>query len=115
MKDNRNTSKKDTDILVYVLSTIFVFILAYIDYLTSDYSLVLFYIVLIVASTWYTNIVFGFCIATLCAIVEAVSDYYVHSDAVFNSLYYLNWTCNILIYMSLSITIYYVRLKHDNK
>jgi hypothetical protein len=109
------TSKKLTKILVYPLTIIFLLVLAYVDYLTSDYSLVLFYILIVVAATWYTNIVFGICCATLCVIAEAVSDYYVHHDAVFHPLYYWNWTCNLIIYVMLSIIIYIVRLKQNKK
>jgi hypothetical protein len=115
MKDIRNTSKKLTKILAYPLSIIFMLMLAYVDYLTSDYSLVLFYILIVVASTWYTNIAFGISSATLCAIFEAVSDYYVHHDAVFNPVYYWNWTCNLIIYVTLAIIIHYVRLEYNKE
>lgn len=111
----RNTSKKLTKILAYPLTITFMLVLAYVDYLTSDYSLVLFYILIVVAATWYTNIVFGICCATLCVIVGAVSDYYVHHDAVFHTLYYWNWTCNLIIYVMLSIIIYFVRLKQNKE
>jgi hypothetical protein len=115
MKDIRNTSNKLVKILAYPLSMIFMFLLAYIDYITADYSLILFYVLIVVAATWYTNIVFGICSATLCAIVEAVSDYYVHHNAVFNPVYYWNWACNLIIYVTLATFIYYVKFKQHNR
>jgi len=115
MEERSNASKQYANILACMLSITLALLLAYVDYITSDYSLVLFYILLVTATTWYTNLVIGVFIATLCAIVEAVSDYFVHHDAVFNSLHYWNWTCNFLLYCALSFIIYYVRLKHNNE
>jgi hypothetical protein len=100
-------------ILVYPLIIMFMLMLAYVDYLTSDYSLVLFYILIVLAATWYTNIVFGICSAILCALVEAISDYYVHHDAVFNYVYYWNWTCNLMIYATFCFIIHYIRIKKN--
>jgi hypothetical protein len=111
MNDIGNTSNKLNKILVYLISLMSMLILAYIDYLTSDYSLVLFYILIVSASTWYTNIAFGFLSATLCAIFESISDYYVHGGEVFSSVYYWNWSCNLIIYVTLSAIIYYMKVK----
>jgi len=102
-------------ILAYPLSIIFMFLLAYIDYITADYSLVLFYVLIVVGATWYTNLVFGTCIATLCAIAGAVSDYDVHHDAVFHPVYYWNWSCNLIIYVTLSFLIYYIKIKQHKR
>jgi inner membrane protein involved in colicin E2 resistance len=113
MKNIFNISTKLSKIMTYLLSIIVMLILAYVDYLTSDYSLVLFYILIVSVSSWYTNIGFGIISATLCAIVEAVSDYYVHGDAVFNSVYYWNWSCNLIIYATLSIVICYSKIKRE--
>lgn len=115
MKDIRNTLNNITKILAYPLSIIIMFMLAYVDYLTADYSLVLFYVLIVVGATWYTNLAFGICIATLCAIVEAVSDYYVHHGAVLHPVYYWNWTCNLVIYVTLSFVIYYVKIKQHKR
>jgi K+-sensing histidine kinase KdpD len=107
------TPRKLSKIITYLLCMAFMLILAYVDYLTSDYSLVLFYILLVFASSWYTNIAFGILSAFLCAIVEAVSDYYVHGNAVFNAVHYWNWSCNLVIYVTLASIVCYLKIKKD--
>jgi inner membrane protein involved in colicin E2 resistance len=113
MNDIDKIPKKLSNLIKYLLSMTFMLILAYVDYLTSDYSLVLFYIMLVSASSWYTNIWFGILSASLCAIVEAVSDYYVHGSAVFNPIYYWNWSCNLIIYVTLAIIVCYSKIKSE--
>jgi len=111
MNDIGNTPKKLSKIITYLLSITFMLILAYVDYLTSDYSLVLFYILLVSASSWYTNIGFGILSASLCAIVESISDYYDHGSAAFSPVYYWNWSCNLIIYVTWAIIICYSKIK----
>jgi len=113
MKSISNTSNKLRNILAYLLSIIYMLVLAYVDYVTSDYSLILFYILIVSASTWYTTIGFGVLSATFCGIVQAVSDYYVHGSEVFAPIYYWNWICNFLIYVTLAFIIHYLtQLSH---
>ena len=113
MKHTKNTANKFNRVVVYLLSLMSMLILAYIDYLTSDYSLVLFYILIVTISSYYTNNIFGILSATLCAVAGAISDYCVHSNEVFSSVYYWNWSCYLIIYVTLSIIIYYMKLKKD--
>ena len=85
--------------LVYVASVTVTVLLGYVDYLSSDYSLALFYIMIIVAATWYSSFTFGTVSAVFSTVAEAVSDYCVHGEAVFNPLYYWNWSCDLVVFV----------------
>jgi hypothetical protein len=99
MKDSLTNPKPVPKALVYVASIVVTALLGYIDYLSSDYSLALFYIMIIVATTWYSSLVFGIMSAVFSTAVEAVSDYYVHGEAVFHPVYYWNWGCDLVVFV----------------
>ena len=95
--------------------TIFVILLAvlgYVDYLTSDYSLALFYILYVVGLTWYTNMVYGMMGAFMATISGAISDYYTHFDAVFQPMYYWNWGNDLIIFIIISVSVTYIKRHH---
>ena len=99
MKNALKDQKRVPKTLVYIASIAITLMLGYIDYLSSDYSLALFYIMIIVAATWYSSFTFGLVSAVFSTVVEAVSDYCVHGEAVFHPLYYWNWSCDLVVFV----------------
>ena len=90
--------------ILFVLFLIMIVMLGYIDYVTSDYSLILFYIIYIVGLSWYTNISYGITGAFMATFAEVISDYYTHYDAVFQPLYYWNWCNDLIIFIIISLS-----------
>jgi hypothetical protein len=98
--------------IAFAIFVILLAVLGYIDYLTSDYSLALFYILYVVGLTWYTDMTYGVMGAFMATISGAISDYYTHFDAVFQPMYYWNWFSNFLIFTIISISVAYIKRHH---
>ena len=106
---NLHVITKNVAFILFVMS---IFILGYIDYLTSDYSMVLFYILYIVGLCWYKNLAYGILGALMSTLAEAISDYYIHYDAVFQPLYYWNWFSDLIIFITICISVAYIKRHH---
>ena len=83
--------------------------LGYIDYITSDYSLILFYILVAVAATWYLNIRHGISSSILSVILQAISDYNDHHDEVFQAVYYWNWGNSLVIMIVICLFVHIIK------
>src|SRR5512137_2422249 len=83
--------------LISIVCFTIILVLGFIDFITSDYSLILFYIIVVVAATWFINIWYGIAGAVISGVIQAVADYYDHHDEVFQTLYYWNWTSELIV------------------
>lgn len=98
--------------IAVILFIVMLFALGFVDYLTSDYSMVLFYLLYIVGLTWYTSVAYGILGAFMATITEAISDYYTHYDTVFQPIYYWNWRNDLLIFIIICIMVTYIKKHH---
>jgi len=87
--------------------------LGYVDYLTGDYSMDTFYLLVIFGITWFTGRGFGAICAVEAVLAETFADYYSHNGEVLNSVYYWNWTSDLLIFLALCFFTAYVRKMVD--
>ena len=99
--------------IAVIFFIVMLLILGLVDYITYDYSMVLFYILYVVGLTWYTTTAYGILGAFMATITEAISDYYTHNDAVFHAVYYWNWCNDLIIFMILCIMVAYIK-KHNH-
>ena len=101
-----------TNNIAFAIFIVLLAVLGYVDYLTADYSLALFYILYVVGLTWYTNIAYGMIGAFMATIAGAISDYFTHYDAVFHPIYYWNWINDLIIFIVISVTVSYIKRHH---
>ena len=59
-------------------SVVLVMLLGVSDYLTGDYSLIIFYLLPIAAAGWYGGVRCGVLIAVQCGCARFLSDYFLH-------------------------------------
>ena len=98
---------------IFISFVTFMLLIGYIDYLTSDYSMVLFYILYVAGLSWYLNASFGIVGAVMATIVAAMSDYFDHHDSVFQPMYYWNWFSSLAIFIMICVAVTLIK-KHNN-
>jgi hypothetical protein len=108
---NPKMKKLTVPLIIIVLSVIIG--LGYVDYLTGDYSMNPFYLLVIFGVSWFTGRGFGTICAVEAVFAEIFADYYSHHGDVLNSLYYWNWTSDLLIFLSLCFLTAYIRKMVD--
>ncbi len=84
--------------LLFFISLMLIVLLGYLDYLSGDFSFDFFYLAVIFIVTWYTNFTLGIIFVAESVIAEVISDYYVHYDSVFQTLYYWNWFSDLFVF-----------------
>jgi hypothetical protein len=94
---------------IFLAGIVLIVLLGYIDYLTGDYSMNMFYLVVIFAVTFFTNKYYGIVCATEAVMAEAMADYYVHKGFVFEMIYYWNWMSDLVIFVGLCIATSFVK------
>lgn len=71
-------------------------IIGVVDYLTGDYSLVIFYLIPISCAAWYCGRRSGLLLACASLATRIVSDYALHGSELRSSLHYWNFTIEAL-------------------
>lgn len=94
-------SKKNSpafSVKVFIIATIVVSILGYIDYLTGEISIDLLYLLCIGMVTWHTNMVFGILCVIEIFFAKTTADYFCQIK-VGTHLYEWNSLNDIIIYL----------------
>jgi hypothetical protein len=65
-----------------------VFLLGVIDYLTRDYSLIIYYMIPVALGSWFTGAGFGIAVAIVSGVVRFCADYATYTE--FSIVNYLN-------------------------
>ena len=100
---------KKFSVLIFTTAVALILSLGYVDYLTGDYSMEMFYLVAIYAVTWFTNKWFGIICAIEAVSAEALADYCVHNGAVFDKLHYWNWGSDLVLFVGFCMVTSLVR------
>lgn len=92
--------------LIFVIGLILVAILGYIDYLTGEYSLLVFYLIPIFLVSWYVGCWQGILIAVLSGSVRFITDSFFIPKL---GLLYWNSLEDTLFLMIIAVTIFLLR------
>jgi thiamine transporter ThiT len=92
--------------LIFVIGLILVAILGYIDYLTGEYSLLLFYCIPIFLVSWYVGCWQGILIAVLSGTVRFITDSFFVPKL---GLLYWNSIEDTLFLMIIAVIIFFLR------
>lgn len=84
-----------------------VVILGYIDYVTGDYSILMFYSIPVAVGSWFAGLRFGVIVAVISGIARFYADYqtYVH----FSINRYLNIAGDVLFFLMVAVIAVMVR------
>jgi hypothetical protein len=85
--------------ILYIISSIIIITIGYIDFITGDFELDVFYIAVIFLVTWFGNKYIGIAIVVESIIAEILSDYYLHHNSVFAKIYYWNTISALVIFL----------------
>ncbi len=88
--------------IVAVGCLLMVVFLGFVDYLTGDYSLVIFYLIPITLSAWFGDRWSGISVAVCSGAIRVVSDYTLHGESVRSSLHYWNFGVEALFFLIVS-------------
>ena len=99
--------------IIFILFMVFMLLIGYLDYLTSDYSMALFYILYVTGLSWYLNASYGMVGAVMATIVAALSDYFDPHDSVFQPVYYWNWFSSMVVLIMICAAVTLIK-KHNN-
>ena len=91
--------------LIVVASLIMVVLLGVIDYITGDYSLVIFYLLPISLASWFAGRPAGVTVAIVCSAARFVSDCFLYGAGVSSSLHYWNLTEEFIFFLITSILV----------
>jgi hypothetical protein len=75
-----------------------VVLLGVADYLTGDYSLVIFYLIPITCASWLTSWKGGAATAVACGAGRLISDFALHGASLNSPLHYWNFTVEVLFF-----------------
>ena len=84
---------------IFLPCQLLVLLLGAVDYLTGDYSLVIFYLIPVSTAAWFGGIVWGGLTAVLCGIARVVSDYLLHGREVTSPLHYWNYSVELFFFL----------------
>jgi hypothetical protein len=85
-------------LLALIVCLAMVILLGVVDYLTGDYSLVIFYLVPITCATWLTSWKGGATTALACGAGRLLSDFALHGATLNSALHYWNLTVEVLFF-----------------
>ena len=80
-------------------SLLLVVILGFVDYVTGDYSLVIFYLIPICLDAWYCNRWSGIGVAVCAGATRIVSDLALHGGGVMSPLHYWNFSVEAIFFL----------------
>src|SRR5512138_2523902 len=92
--------------LMFIIGLILVAILGYIDYLTGEYTLLVFYLIPIALVTWYVGCWRGILIALLSGFANFIADYMSASNL---GLFYWDSLQETVVMIIVAISIYGLR------
>ena len=100
----------------YLISTLYISLLILIgiaDILTGDYSLGLFYLIPISIATWNFRLRLGIVVAFASGAIRALSEYYLHREAIFQPLFYWNWSVDLIYFLVVAVLISVIKKTID--
>jgi hypothetical protein len=106
MADNITFMDKQPKWFIFVIGLILVLILGYIDYLTGEYTILVFYLIPIALVTWYVGCWRGILIAVLSGFASYIADYMSISNF---SLLVWNSLQDLAIMIIIAVIIYVLR------
>ncbi len=74
-------------------------VLGFVDYLTGDYSLVIFYLIPIAGAAWFCGRWGGLGIAVCSGAIRILSDNALHGASMRSNLHYWNFSVEIIFFM----------------
>jgi hypothetical protein len=80
---------------------LFVLLLGIIDYITGDYSLIIYYMIPVVLGSWFTGLGFGIAVAVISGLVRFCADYATYTDLTLAN--YLNVTQDALFLLVIAV------------
>jgi hypothetical protein len=91
--------------LIVVASLILVVLLGIIDYMTGDYSLVIFYLLPISLASWFAGRPAGVAVAIACSAARFASDCFLYGAGVSSPLHYWNFTEEFIFFLIISLLV----------
>jgi K+-sensing histidine kinase KdpD len=90
-----------------------VLLLGIIDYMTGDYSLIIYYMIPVVLGSWFTGAGFGIAVAVISGLVRFCADYATYTDFTF--INYLNVAQDAIFLLIIALITANLRTRLEGK
>lgn len=92
-----------------VTDVLFVFLLGVIDYMTGDYSLIIYYMIPVALGSWFLGAGCGLFVAVISGVVRFCADYATYTDFTFVN--YLNLAQDAIFLLAIAVITTVLRAK----
>ncbi len=95
------------------IDLLLVLLLGIIDYMTGDYSLIIYYMIPVVLGSWFTGAGFGIAVAVISGLVRFCADSATYTDLTFAN--YLNIAQDVIFLLIIALITANLRTRLEGK